>query len=464
MLVFSQADAITKFLDTEGLKHASIGLCVKDLTGKVIASHDMRKSYTPASTLKVITTASAFEILGADYRYRTTLAIDKGNPNRLIIHGYGDPTLGTAHLGNEQYKFVEVWVNEILKAFAGKPELEILVIDNYFGYNGISRKWIHEDIGNYYAAGAYGISVFDNTYELTLNTMDRSLGPQIVATKPYMKDIVFTNTLGINTTGKDNGYILGAPFSKERTIIGDVPANRNRFTIKGDIPDPGLYLGNVIANALSGRGIYVKEVKTTRETFHEEMYKGTRTVYNEEVFHTHYSPVLPRIAKDVNVRSNNHYAEHLIRTIGRVKDKDIYSLALEGGIEAINDLWKSKGISTDALFMYDGSGLAPSNAVSSELMSNILVYMQAESKHASAYLNTFPISGKNGTARNFLKGTRLEGKVYVKSGSIAGVQCFAGYYIEGNKKYAFTIMVNNFSAPRRDVVKAIERLLLNVLV
>ncbi len=62
--------------------------------------------------------------------------------------------------------------------------------------------------------------------------------------------------------------------------------------------------------------------------------------------------------------------------------------------------------------------------------------------------------------RNLLKGTRLEGKVYVKSGSINGVQCFAGYYINGEKKYAFAVMINKFTGPRRQIVKGIENLLL----
>jgi D-alanyl-D-alanine carboxypeptidase/D-alanyl-D-alanine-endopeptidase (penicillin-binding protein 4) len=55
-----------------------------------------------------------------------------------------------------------------------------------------------------------------------------------------------------------------------------------------------------------------------------------------------------------------------------------------------------------------------------------------------------------------MKNTKYDGKIRAKSGSIGGVQCFAGYLIDGNKKYAFTIMVNKFTGLRSDVRKGIE--------
>lgn len=454
---------IDQFLSTDGMEHASIGLCVKDFSGQVIAQHNMSQSLVPASTLKLVTTASAFEILGANFQYETLLAKDKNKPNRLLILGSGDPSLGSEHLNDNPSSFLYTWIEEIIKAFPGDKELEIMVVDNLFGYQGVSRKWLREDLGNYYAAGAYGISIFDNTYRLSFNTENSSSAPQILETKPYMKDIQFTNTLSLNTENKDNGYIVGEPFSNKRVIIGDIPANRKKFTIKGDIPNPGLFLVETISDLLAEKGIKVKSGNTTYDTFHKEMYANNRTQYSCEVFYVHKSPSLAAIARVINEKSNNHYTEHLIRTIGRAKNSDIYSLSLEVGIEKIKEEWSRLGLEPDALFMYDGCGLTPSNAINAELMCNILRYMQVEGKNALPFINSLPKAGKEGTVRNLLKGTRLEGKVYVKSGSIANVQAFGGYYIEGDKKYVFSIMVNNYHCPRRDVVKAIEDLLLNIL-
>jgi D-alanyl-D-alanine carboxypeptidase/D-alanyl-D-alanine-endopeptidase (penicillin-binding protein 4) len=50
------------------------------------------------------------------------------------------------------------------------------------------------------------------------------------------------------------------------------------------------------------------------------------------------------IVREINVKSNNHYAEHLIRTIGRFVSSDTYSDALELGTKKVSDFWKSKGV------------------------------------------------------------------------------------------------------------------------
>lgn len=452
---------IQKFLSSPGLKHASVGICVKDLSGKQIAAHNAEKSYTPASILKVVTTATALEVLGEDYKYRTMLAKDNDEGNRLLIHGYGDPTLGTEFLENTPNAFLSQWASQIKQNFGSEKELNITVIDDYFGYEGISERWIYQDIGNYYASGTYGISIYDNTYNLYFNTMRHDTCPIIVKTDPEM-NLTFRNTLQMNSTGQDNGYIHGEPLSNNRLLTGNIPAGRTSFSIKGDIPNPGLYLGKALASQLGNIGYSIGKVETTYDKYNKEMYNKERKIINEKVFYTHYSFPLKDIIKDTNVRSNNHYAEHLIRTVGRTKNADIYSSALDEGIEKTNELWKSRGLDTDALFMYDGSGLSPANAVSPAFMCDLLVYMQVKSKKANTFLESLPTAGKDGTVGNRLKGTRLANKIFMKSGSINGVQCFAGYYIDGEKKYAFAIMVNKFTGPRSQVVGGIDSLLLSL--
>lgn len=452
---------LQQFLNNPALKHASVGICVKDFTGKQIVSHNPMKSYTPASILKVVTTATALEVLGADYKYKTTLAKDKEDAARLIICGYGDPTLGTEHLDNTPNAFLSLWEEHIKQNFDSTETIGITIADDYFGYDGISHRWIYQDIGNYYAAGTYGISIFDNTYRLYFNTMRRDTCPVIEKTEPAIS-LNFQNRLSLNSSGQDNAYIHGVPFSPDRLITGDVPAGRTSFMIKGDIPNPGHYLGEILSKKLSESGFSVRGIETTYEQYNAHLYSKDKYTFSEDIFYTHYSFPLKDIIKDTNVRSNNHYAEHLIRTVGRIRNNDIYSPALDEGIKKTNELWKARGLTTDALFMFDGSGLSPANAVSPAFMCDLLVYMQTKSKNAAAFLQSLPKAGKDGTVKNRLKGTRLAGKVYMKSGSINGVQCFSGYYIDGEKKYAFTVMVNKFTESRSQIVKAIDNLLLSI--
>ncbi|MFR9165593.1 MAG: D-alanyl-D-alanine carboxypeptidase/D-alanyl-D-alanine-endopeptidase [Dysgonomonas sp.] len=457
------SSVLENFIKSDALKNASVGICIRESTGKEILSYNQNAALTPASILKVVTTATALEVLGSDYRFKTDLSIDGNENGRLIIHGYGDPTLGSEHFFSDQYSFLDLWRDEVVKSVTDSIS-KIYVVDNYFGYQGVSSKWLREDMGNYFAAGAYGISVFDNTYRLYFNTMNTNAVPEITDTKPLMKDIRFINMLKYNTIGRDNGYIWGEPFSNERILTGSIPANRKSFSIKGDIPDPGMYLGQTFAEKLIGSNISVTDVETSRMDYLDNFPSNSGiTNNNEKVFYTHYSPLLKDIVRVVNVKSNNHYAEHLIRAIGRSYDGDIYAEPLQAGIDSVNKYWLSKGLNTGALFMYDGCGLSPSNGVSASFMCDILVYMLNKSVNSQAFINSLPKAGQEGTVRNFLKGTKLEGKVFVKSGSIADVQCYSGYYINDSKKYVFTIITNRMKKDsRREVVKAIENLLLNV--
>lgn len=461
---FSQVNpAIEKFIKTSGFENASIGISIKDLSGNDIASYNKSVSLTPASTLKVLTTATAIELLGENYQFVTELSIDKSNPQHLIVHGYGDPTLGSEFIFDNQSAFLDSWVLQIKKNLKVSYPIDITIVDNFFGYNGVSSKWIKEDMGNYFAAGSYGISVFDNTYRLHLNSMRTDTCPVILKTVPNMRNIIFSNNLGVNYEGKDNGYINGEPFFNHRRLVGDIPAKKTSFVIKGDFPDPGMFLAETLANTLTQNNFKINSIETTRQQYFQQMYNAYRTSAYEEVpFYKQLSPALKDIIRVINEKSNNHYTEHLMRTIGRKANPDIYSDPLIEGINKTSNFWASKGLNTDGIHIYDGCGLAPSNSINPEILCDILIYMQTKSKYKDTFFASLPKAGLEGTVRNLLKGTRLQGKVFVKSGSIANVQCFAGYYINGEKRYAFCVMVNNYNSPRKDVVRAIESLLLSV--
>lgn len=455
LFVFSQT-SIQQFVNNPALKHASVGLQVTDLkTGITIASYDEQKSLTPASVAKLITTASALEILGGEYRYNTLVGLDKNQPNKILIIGSGDPTLGSEAFGDNKYEFFEQSARALKQQLDSDKEYTIYVVDNLFGYNGVSPEWTWIDMGNYYAAGAYGISIFDNSYKLFFNTTN-NISAKIIRTEPEIKQLTFINELTLNNTGRDNGYIYGAPFSFNRAVRGDIPSGRSAFSIKGDIPDPGMLMGEVMAEYLSKSGVKVAEVETARADY----LAGKSIIHTVgNILYSHSSPALKEIVRETNVVSNNHYAEHLIRTIGVVKNGSSHDDSLERGIEAIENLWKQKGVVVTSLKLHDGSGLAPQNAFSPSFLNEIIYYMYNKSEESANFISSLPKAGRDGTLRSFMKGTRYEGKIIAKSGSIGGVHCYSGYLLDGDKQYAFTVMVNKFNGTRSQVRSAIEKYL-----
>ena len=441
--------ALKTFTQKENLSHAGIGFKAVDLsTGEVIASHNENMALTPASTIKIITSSTALEVLGSDYFYTTHLFHDgivedsvlKGN---LYIEGSGDPSLGSEFSDKGKDAFISAFLQEVKGEGIKSIEGNVVVLDQLFGYDGVSPKYLWEDLGNYYAPGAYGISVFDNMYRVYLQSFASGSETTILYMDPEIETIQFTNEIIAGSTNSDNSAIFGIPFSSDRRLYGSIPPNKASFAVRGDIPDPGLFLAQYFMSSLQKQGIEIKGEAMTYRTSPQIPQERKEIAVNN-------SNSLTSLIRVVNVRSNNHYAEHLYKTLQLTKEIDIPTY------------WKEKGLNSSALFMFDGSGISPANAVSASFLTDILAYMNKKNGKTGAFYKSLPIAGREGTVTSFLKNTPLAGKVRVKSGSITNVQSYAGYVEKGDKSYAFAIIINNFTGKRADVRKEIEQLLVGL--
>lgn len=112
-------------------------------------------------------------------------------------------------------------------------------------------------MGNYYAPGSYGISIFDNMYKLSLQTGAAGTRPVLKGTEPDIPFIRFKNYLKAAPVSSDSAYIIGAPLDDVRYLYGVLPANREAYVLKGDIPDPALYLARYLTDQLQQKGIRV---------------------------------------------------------------------------------------------------------------------------------------------------------------------------------------------------------------
>lgn len=75
--------SVIRFSENPKLAHSSIGICIKDLNGKELTSFNKQTSLTPASVLKVVTTATALELLGDSYRYDTELFVNNNGDKKF---------------------------------------------------------------------------------------------------------------------------------------------------------------------------------------------------------------------------------------------------------------------------------------------------------------------------------------------------------------------------------------------
>lgn len=446
----SSNSSLKKFLESETLRHSAISFELKELSsGNVVASYNKEMSLTPASVNKIITTAVALLQWGEKHHLKTSIYYDGiiqdsilvGN---LYVKGCGDPTLGSEFIKKDKNTFFKESLNAIkkqgIKGIAG----DLIVLDQLFGYEGVVCKWLWEDLGNYYASPVVGISLFDNLYRIYLRSSNPGDTTEIIKAIPSVDDLIFKNEVIAGKANIDQSFISGTPFSKERRLYGSIPPNRSSFVIKGDIPDPGLFMADYFKSYLINHGINLGGKSTTYRLYPVEPLKKV-------LIHEFLSPNISSIVRVINEKSNNHYAEHLYKL-----------LTIREGLD-ISRFWKVKGLDSSALFLVDGSGLSPLNAVSASFINAILEYMYKKEGVTGAFYKSLPIAGREGTVVSFLKGTTLEGKARVKSGSITNVCSYAGYIEYENKIYAFSILINNFKGSRAQLRKEIGNLLSGLL-
>lgn len=468
LLAGAQTPAPVKWLlQAPYMRGASFSLVVKDVQeGRTVYSYDTDRLQSPASVLKTVATATALEILGEDYRYPTTLEYDgilengtlEGN---LYIKGSGDPSLGSSHFAPGQNKFLSTWIAALQKAGIKHITGSVISDESIFDTEGVSIKWLREDMGNYYAPGSYGISIFDNMYKLSLQTGAAGTRPVLKGTEPDIPFIRFKNYLKAAPVSSDSAYIIGAPLDDVRYLYGVLPANREAYVLKGDIPDPALYLARYLTDQLQQKGIRVDGSPSCYRIEVEEnrWKKGER----KEIVTT-YSPTLREIASICNHVSHNLYADALVKTVGlQYKPRRNEMISSFGrGVQVVKEYWEKKGLDVFPLRMNDGSGLAPADKVSAGFMGELLVYMATESAVSDAFIASLPQAGIEGSVRNFLKGSKLQGKARLKSGGITGVRSYAGYITKDGKTYAVAVFSNNYSCPMSRMTGALEKLLLQL--
>lgn len=456
LLFFATAGTSPQLASYPILESAHCGIVVKSLGGgEYVKKYQNNKSFTPASVMKLVTTATALETLGSDFRYMTKLEY-RGNIvngvlfGDLIIKGDGDPTLGSSYFYDNPSEFLDIWVREVevlgIDSIAGSIVSDASVFDQQV----IPDKWIWEDIGNYYGAGCFGLSCFDNRYRLYFVKTASGAIAEVDSVRPYGGGLSFESHVRAEDSNDDNAYIYGSPWHFYKRIYGTIPADREAFMIKGALPNPPLVLADLLKTQLALSGISVAHASQVQW----EADAGVRSGIS-----IWFSPPLSAIVRVANKESNNLFAEHLLKSTVM---QDESPATLSSAIDAMAALWTSYGIGTEGVKMYDGSGMSRATLLTPDFVVDIIDYMTT-SVHQEAFYASLAISGVDGTFKYFLDGTELQGRVYGKSGTMSGVRCYAGIIKKSTEEqYSFCIMVNNFTVSSAEVRRAIESYLLDL--
>lgn len=218
---------------------------------------------------------------------------------------------------------------------------------------------------------------------------------------------------------------------------------RNNASGKKSVSDPAGWFRHDLDTALARNGITVEGLNMPENKRHTLL--------------THTSASIGEIMRSCMMRSDNMFAESMLRTLATVKGQ---SGCTDGGVALEKEIWHKRKVPTEGVVLVDGSGLSRSNRVTARFMESVLRHQKDNEEYASF----IPLAGQEGTLKKFLAGTPLDSYLAMKTGSMNGIQCYAGYKLDEEfaPTHAIVVILNALPAGRPAAREAVEQLLLNI--
>ena len=455
---------IDSLVNSPFLENGFLGISIKSVNSdKNIVEYNAKKSLQPASTMKLISSATALISLGEDFKYSTILEYsgeikDSILVGNVIIKGSGDPSLGSWRFKSQpDYKqLIDRWTKKIKELGIKEIRGRIFGDGSFFDENVVPDTWTWGDTGNYYGAGSYGLNMNENLYWVTFKPSNYMESAPIVKTSPdlpYYQKInrVLTDKAG---TG-DQVNIYSTPYQDVLIMQGFVPEGKD-FSVKGSIPDPALFSAYFLQKKLLENGVMVLETPLSYLEANKKNILFQKPLQTTKI-DTLSSPALRDLARECNFQSINLYAETFLKTPSVLMN---LGNSTEDAIKGLKQIWQTKNVKLEGLKMKDGSGLSPANGITPNNMTDVLKAMYLE-KSFGAFYESIPIVGVCGTVSNLCKKTKAVGNVRAKSGSIDGVRAYAGYFTAKNgEMMCFSMMLNKYNSDLGSATRELEKLII----
>ena len=443
---------IKTILNDPPLAPSNVGIKVVSVTtGEVLYEAGADKVYHPASTMKLLTSATALEKLRPNYRFYTTLYADGVEGVRVrgnaYLKGRGDPLFDIEDLARMVETFVQSGVKEI--------DGDIVVDDTYFDDVPKGKGWMWDDgpIGGYYSHQS-AVTVNHNGVTITVSPSAEIGDPVRLRLDPpteYLEVLNDAVTVGASESGTLRVERQTNPVpANVLTISGFMPANQEAMRRRVDIVNPALFCGTLFREALARNGILVQGV----------VRQGVVPDGVSEIA-VHTSLPLSLVVRKMNKRSDNLIAELLLKTLGA----EVIGApgTSQKGLHVINEFMSETGIATTQSTLADGSGVSRYNLLSASMLTDLLVRMFQDFSVMPEYVMSLPIAGVDGTLSWRMRDSGAEGVLRAKTGTMRGVTTLAGYAMTADGEIlAFAMLMSHYVGspnPRRALQDRIGNIL-----
>jgi serine-type D-Ala-D-Ala carboxypeptidase/endopeptidase (penicillin-binding protein 4) len=462
------AKRIDSAIDESDFANARWGVSVISMSdGTALYQRNAQKLFTPASNMKIYTTGVALDLLGADYRWRTSVYAT-GQPEAdgriqgdLVLYGRGAPDL-VAHSKDDNAGSLAKLADDLYARGVRTVAGDVIGDESYFRGDPLGDGWQWTDMQWYFGAEASALSINGNEIDVNLVPSADAKAPAVVRTSDTQGYVTVENrtvtgergarpTIGVHRNLSDNNI----------QVWGEFAPGAKGFGARLSVHQPALWAAKLFLNILKSRGIAVVGQALARDSRvpTSERFDPARAFELASV----NSQPLSAIARKTNKDSINLYAELILRTLGRER-REMANLPEaigrergddEAGLAVIRSWLNRSGISTEQIALHDGSGLSRLDLVTPESTAHLLVLL---SKVASGevFKESLPISGRDGTLSGRLR--TIVDRVSAKTGSLTYDNSLSGYLTTANgEPLAFSIMCNDQTI-RGDSTRLIDQI------
>ncbi len=411
---------------------SAVTVVVRDVaTGDPLIELNAEQSRPPASTMKLLPTWAALEMLNPAFNWKTRVWADapvvkgvlKGN---LYLQGGGDPLLT-----------IERWwrlVTDLRQTGLHTIEGDIVIdqgryapLDELPGdFDG--RPW------RIYNVLPDALLVNWQSSEFIIRPAEDGNSVE-VAIVPFPEGLIVDNRAVIGS-----GRCVG----RNRSVALTTPANDpDRVIVTGTLAEscsPQTQRRAVMRPAEYAYGTFVTLWRQQGGTFRGRMMRAPTPV-SAKLLLAHDSLSLAEIVRVTNKYSSNMMARTLVLTIAA--EKAGLPATNSAGERLIEEWLRSRGLNFPELVIGNGSGLSRQARMSGDSMARML---QAawKSRYAPEFLGSLALGGLDGTLRKRFSNAPDAGRIRMKTGSLNSVSTIAGYVTgDSGRSYAVVIFINH---------------------
>ncbi len=447
---------IAALLSSVSIRSDSYAVVVRDLdSGATVYAHNADRPLIPASNQKLFAMATAMDVLGADFSFRTVL----GRHGRdLVIVGSGDPAIGDAKLCKQRgvtgtYLF-ESWAKQLLSA--GVAAFGDLIVDeSMFDDQRTHPTWESGDLQKWFAAPASALNLNDNCVEITVWPGASGGARPNWSVHPPSSLVKLVNRA---VSARDGVPVIARPAETFRFILSGRCGRRSTLAAVA-VPDPGLFFADSLRVVLLDAG-----VRSDGDIRRVRMRNADGEIPSElSVIAEHRTPLVDVLGR-IGRNSQNLFADCLFKRVGfehaRRAGQPSPVGSWQTGSDAVRAFLGRAGIDDRGLKMVDASGLSRKNRATAGQFVDLLAYMHRHDD-GNLFRDSLAVAGRDGSLRKRMHD--LGENVRGKTGTMRRVSALSGYvFAPSGRSFAFSILFNNYrgsSRPYRRIQDDLCRLL-----